>query len=197
MSDFEYTDLSDDGSDDENPVIPSKSKLDNPYKVSKELRLHYASLFIDSFNLIDSFVKSKKLSYDSFLEHFDSMKFHQIYAKAKKDVKQKYVSPHHYISTTQDALAVASKFLRSHSREARIGAVYLLYTLHKTQPLKPYPINVKMEPKDYNSTKELVDKCLNEGLLHPAYCFYDLDMRRKITLTASSVIPCLEVSLSE
>lgn len=199
MSDFDYTDLSsEDSSDDEIIVSQCKQKKnsENVIKVSKEFRLYYSNLFIDSFTLIDMFVKGKILSYNAFLVHFDSMKFHQIYAKPNKDIKRITVAPHHYITTTQDALAVASKFLRSRSRNARIGAVYLLYTLYKTQPLKQYSINIKMEPKDYYNTKDLVDKCLFEGILHPSYCFYDLDLKKHISITACAVNPCLEVSFS-
>lgn len=198
MSEFEYSNLSSDNSSDEElvtQVFTQKKKPDiNTIKVRKELQLHYSNLFIDSFTLIDLFVKSKKLTYNSFLEYFESTNFHQIYTKHKFESKHVSVSPHHFITTTQDALAVASKFLRSHSREARIGAVYLLFTLYRTQPLKTYLINVKMEPKDYHNTKELVKEYLNEGLTHPAYCFYDLDIKRRITITASTVNPCLEVS---
>lgn len=200
MSDFEYSNLSSDNSSDEEvvtQVFTQKKKPDkNSIKVSRELQLHYSNLFIDSFTLIDLFVKSKTLTYNSFLEHFGSTKFHQIYAKRKYELKHPSVSPHHFITTTQDALAVASKFLRSHSKKARIGAVYLLFTLYRTQPLKTYLINVKMEPEDYHNTKELVNKYLNEGITHPAYCFYDLDIKRQITITANAVNPCLEVSFS-
>lgn len=200
MSEFEFSSLSSDSSS-EDEILPSTSKTKHrtksdlkTIKVSKELRLYYSSLFIDSFSLIDLFIKTKQLGYDSFLKCFDAVHFHQIYAKNKGEVKNMSVTPHHYITTTQDALAVAAKFLRSHSKEARIGAVYLLYSLHKTQPLKTYPINIKLEPKDYKNTKELVEKYLYEGLMHPAYCFYDLDTRKKITITAAVVNPCLEVN---
>lgn len=199
MSAFEYSDLSsDDNNDEEGVVLDKKIKRSEIIsRFTKELRLYYSNLFIDCFNLIDLFVKSKKLTYDSFLVHFDSIKFHQIYAdtKKKKAANQLYVSPHHYISTAQDALAIASKFLRSRSKEARIGAVYLLYTLHKTQPLKTYLVRIKMEPKDYKNTKELVDTCLNQGLVHPAYYFYDLDIRKQIVICANAVSPSLEVRL--
>lgn len=199
MSEFEFSDCSsDDSSSGFDDVIFQKSKNKNKkqdlIKVKRELNLYYSNLFIDSFNLIDLFVKSKNFTYNSFLEQFSAVYYHQIYAKSKKKVKQAHVAPHHYITTTQDALAVASKFLRSHSKEARIGAFYLLYTLYKTQPLKTYLINIKMEPNDYRNTKELVDKCLMEGLLHPAFCFYDLDIKKKIIITAASINPCLEVS---
>lgn len=198
MSEFEYTDVSSESSGDEEFIYAScKKKIKtsdiNILRILKELRLYYSNLFTDSFYLIDSFVKSEQLTYDSFLKQFDAMNFHQIYAKSKNEVKQASVAPHHYITTTQDALAVVSKFLRSHSKGAQIGALYLLYTLYKTQPLKTYMINVKMEPKDYADIKKLVDKCLNEGLLHPAYCFYSLDVKRKITITAATINPCLEV----
>lgn len=60
------------------------------------------------------------------------------------------------------------------SREARIDAVYLLYTLHHTQSLKkPCSISVKIVPNDYINSKELVDTCLKEGLVNHAYYFYD------------------------
>lgn len=197
MSDFEYTDLSSEDSGDEEIIVSHCKQKKIPecvLKMSRELRLHYSNLFIDSFTLIDLFVKSKILTYEAFLVHFDTMKFHQIYAKPNKDIKRITVAPHHYITTTQDALAVASKFLRSRSKNARIGAIYLLYTLYKTQPLKHYPINIKLEPKDYHNTKNLVDRCLFEGILHPSYCFYDLDFKKNITITACAVNPCLEVS---
>lgn len=197
MTDFEYSNLS--SSDDEEEVVCVLSKrnhnrFNNIVKVSKELRLHYSNLFIDSFNLIDLFIKSKVFTYNSFLNVFNSTHFHQIYAKPKKKEKQIYVSPHHFITIAQDSLAVASKFLRSASQEARIGAVYLVYTLYKTQPLKMYLIKVKLTPEDYLNTKHLVDKCLNEGLPHPAYCFYDLDIKKKIKITVTAINPCLEVS---
>lgn len=200
MSEFEFNGFDSDSGEDIVINVDcqlEKKKISNLQvtKVSKELRLYYSNLFIDSFYLIDLFVKSKQFSYDSFLKYFDAVNFHQIYAKNKGEVKNLTVTPHHYITTTQDAFAVASKFLRSHSKEARIGAVYLLHSLYKTQPLKTYPINIKLEPQDYNSTKELVDSCLKDGLTHPAYCFYDLDTRRKITISAAAINPCLEVSL--
>lgn len=197
MSEFEYSDVSSDSSDDEDIYASCKKKIKtsdiNILRILKELRLYYSNLFVDSFYLIDSFVKSKQLTYDSFLKQFDAMNFHQIYAKSKNEVKHVSVAPHHYITTTQDALAVVSKFLRSRSKEAQIGALYLLYTLYKTQPLKTYMINVKMEPKDYANIKKLVDGYLNEGLLHPAYCFYSLDIKKKITISAATISPCLEV----
>lgn len=197
MSEFEFNSMSSDSSvDDEVVRVPTKNNKPNNHimKISKELHLHYSNLFIDSFCLIDMFVKSQILTYESFLGFFDSTNFHQIYAKPNRDIKQLSVSPHHYITITQDIFAVSTKFLRSQSREARIGAVYLLYTLYKTQPLKSYLINIKMEPIDYNNTKKLVEECFNEGLLHPAYCFYDLDIKKRITITATAVNPCLEVS---
>jgi len=197
MSEFEYSSSSNEDSDEELifPII-SRRKKDtfNTKKVLKELRLRYSNLFIDSVNLIDMFIKSKTLTYSSFLENFSSMKFHEVYSKPCKDGKHTYLSPHHYITTTQDCLAVATKFLRSKTREARIGAVYLLFTIYKTQPFKQYLINIKMEPKDYNNTKELVNNCLNEGLVDPAYSFHLLNIRKKITLTATVINPCLEVS---
>ncbi|XP_026805383.1 uncharacterized protein LOC113548615 [Rhopalosiphum maidis] len=200
MSEFEYTSTSsnEEYSDEEEFVFPissrqKKSTLNN-IKVTKELRTHYSNLFIDSFSLIDLFIKSKTLKYSSFLESFSSTRFHEIYAKPNREGKHTYVSPHHYITTTQDCLAVASKFLRSKSKEARIGAVYLLYTIHKTQPFKQYLINIKMVPKDYFNTKELVNNYLNEGLTDPSYCFYQLDIKRKITITATAINPCLEAN---
>lgn len=202
MSEFEYNseDIGE-SSDSEDeiitrlPTVKKKPDISN-VRILKELRLYYSNLFADSFYLIDSFIKSKQLTYDSFLRQFDAMNFHQIYAKTKGEVQQVTVSPHHYITTTQDALAIASKFLRSRSKKARIGAVYLLYTLYKTQPLKRYSLNIKMEPKDYAATKELVDMCFNEGLLHPAYCFHSLDLKKKITISAATITPCLEVNFS-
>lgn len=202
MSEFEYSSSSssNENTDEEDLVFPFSIKQNknihlHKNKVSKELRLHYSNLFIDTLNLIDLFVKSKKLTYSSFLEIFGSQKFHEIYIKPNREGKHANVSPHHYITITQDSLAVATKFLRSKSREAQIGAVYLLYTMHKTQAFKHYQINIKMVPLDYFNTKELVNNCLNEGLLDPAYCFYKLDMKRNITITATVVNPCLEVSL--
>ncbi|CAH1720474.1 unnamed protein product [Aphis gossypii] len=134
MSEFEYSSTgNEDESDEEEFVFPipsttqNKTTLNN-IKVSKELSSHYSNLFIDSFSLIDLFIKSKTLMYSSFLESFSSTKFHEIYAKPNRGGKHTYVSPRHYITTTQNCLAVASKFLRSKSKEARIGAVYLLYT---------------------------------------------------------------------
>lgn len=200
MSEFEFSSLSSSDSDDDEIMNLSPKDKNKPVinciKVARELHLYYSNLFVDSFSLIDLFVKSKILTYESFLKYFDSTNFHQIYAKPKPDVKQLHVSPHHYITTTQDVFAVSTKFLRSHSREARIGAVYLLYTLFQTQPLKSYLINIKMEPIDYNNTKQLVEECFNQGLLHPAYCFYDLDIKKRITITATAINPCLEVSFS-
>lgn len=201
MSEFEYSELSnddDDDFDDKNVFHKKKTRFETTSRITKELRLFYSNLFIDSFNLIDLFVKSKKLTYESFLGYFDSFKFHEIYAFPKKKNKKRmqlYVSPHQYISITQDAFAVASKFLRSSSREAQIGAIYLLYTLHKTQPLKTYLIRIKMEPKDYNNIKKMVDTCLNQGLEHPAYCFYNLDIRKQIVICANAVSPSLEVRI--
>ncbi|VVC26576.1 Hypothetical protein CINCED_3A011717 [Cinara cedri] len=196
MSEFEYSDLSSDDDFSAEAVFGvRKIKFETTARITRELRLHYSNLFIDSFNLIDLFVKSKKFTYDSFLECFDTSQYHQIYymlQKKKQKVGQNFVSPHHYISTTQDALAIASKFLRSSSKEARIGAVYLLYTLYKTQPLKTYIVKIKMEPLDYNNTKKLVDECLNEGLVHPAYYFYDLDIKKQIIICSNAVSPCLE-----
>lgn len=196
MTDFEYSNLSTDDDEDILSDLPKKKPINQvtAMKVSKELRLHYSNLFIDSFNLIDLFIKSKVLTYNSFLEFFTSTHFHQIYSNPKNKEKQAYVSPHHYITIAQDALAVASKFLRSASREARIGAVYLLYSLYRTQPLKLYLINVKLTPEDYLNTKYLVDSCLLDGLPHPAYCFYDMDLKKKIKITATAINPCLEVS---
>ncbi|XP_025195337.1 uncharacterized protein LOC112594647 [Melanaphis sacchari] len=200
MSEFEYSSSSsnEENSDEEEMVFPitsrqKKSALNN-VKVSKELRTHYSNLFIDSFSLIDMFIKCKTLKYSSFLESFSSSKFHEIYAKPNREGKHTFVSPHYYITTTQDCLAVASKFLRSKSTEARIGAVYLLYTIYKTQPFKQYLVNIKMVPKDYYNTKELVNNYLNEGLLDPSYCFYQLDIKRKITITATAINPCLEAN---
>jgi len=200
MSEFEYTNSSsEESSEAEDLVFPitsqQKNHAQNAIKVSRELRTYYSNLFIDSFNLIDLFIKSKTLTYCSFLEHFNSTKFHEIYAKYNRENKLTYVTPHHYITTTQDSLAVATKFLRSKSREARIGAVYLLYTINRTQPFTHYMIDIKMVRKDYFNTKELVNSCLNEGLRDPAYCFYQLDIKRKITITATAINPCLEVSL--
>lgn len=198
MSEFEYTSSNEESSEEEQMVFPFSYKYNkctrNPIKVSRELRAYYSNLFIDSFNLIDLFIKSKTLTYCSFLEHFNSTKFHEIYAKYNREKKLTNVSPHHYITTTQDCLAVATKFLRSKSREARIGAVYLLYTIYRTQPFTQYMIDIKMVRKDYLNTKELVNSCLNEGLRDPAYCFYQLDIKRKITITATAINPCLEVS---
>ncbi|XP_025406481.1 uncharacterized protein LOC112680563 isoform X2 [Sipha flava] len=196
MTDFEYSNLSSDDEEEVLCVFPKKKRYRQitAGKVSKELRLHYSNLFIDSFNLIDLFIKSKVLTYNSFLNIFSSTHFHQIYAKPKKKETQVYVSPHHYITIAEDSLAVASKFLRSNSREARIGAVYLVYTLYKTQPLKSYLINVKLTPEDYLNTKHLVDTYLNEGLPHPAYCFYDLDIKKKIKITVNAINPCLEAN---
>ncbi|KAE9527865.1 hypothetical protein AGLY_012689 [Aphis glycines] len=200
MSEFEYSSSSnEDESDGEEFVFPISSNTQkkttlNNIKVTKELRSHYSNLFIDSFSLIDLFIKSKTLTYSSFLESFSSTKFHEVYAKPNREGKHTYVSPHHYITTTQDCLAVASKFLRSKSKEARIGAVYLLYTIHRTQPFKQYLINIKMTPKDYFNTKELVNSYLNEGLPDPSYCFYQLDIKRKITITATAINPCLEAN---
>jgi len=200
MSEFEYTSSSnEESSEDEELVFPltfkQKKYTHNAIKVSRELRTYYSNLFIDSFNLIDLFIKKKKLTYISFLELFDSSKFHEIYAKHNRKNKHTYLAPHHYITTTQDSLAVATKFLRSKLREARIGAVYLLYTIHTTQPFKQYLIDIKMVRKDYFNTKELVHSCLNEGLRDPSFCFYRLDIRRKIIITATAINPCLEVSL--
>lgn len=200
MSEFEYTSSSNDESSEYEEVvfpIPAKQKkyANNAIKVSRELRTFYSNLFIDSFNLIDLFIKSKTLTYCSFLELFSSTKFHEIYAKHNREKNHHtYLAPHHFIVTTQDSLAVASKFLRSKSREARIGAVYLLYTINRTQPFKHYLINIKMVSKDYFNTKELVNSCFNEGLRDPAYCFYQLDIKRKITITATAINPCLEAN---
>jgi len=199
MSEFEYTSSSNkESSEDEELVFPITSKqrkyAHNAIKVSRELRTYYSNLFIDSFSLIDLFIKKKTLTYESFLELFNSSKFHEIYATSKKK-KTTYLTPHHYITTTQDSIAVATKFLRSKSREARIGAVYLLYTINMTQPFKQYLIDIKMVRKDYFNTIELVHSCFNEGLKDPSFCFYRLDTTRKIIITATVINPCLEVSL--
>ncbi|KAL4143918.1 hypothetical protein QTP88_006171 [Uroleucon formosanum] len=199
MSEFDYTSSSnEENSEDEELVFPFTFKQNkyahNAIKVSRELRTYYSNLFIDSFNLIDLFIKKKKLTYRSFLELFNSSKFHEIYAKHNRENKHTYLSPHHYITTTQDSLAVATKFLRSKSREARIGAVYLLYTIHTTQPFKQYLIDIKMVRKDFYDTKELVHSCFNEGLRDPSFCFYRLDIRRKIIITATAINPCLEAN---
>lgn len=197
MSEFEFNCMSSDSNiDSEDDIRQTRIHKSNKQllKVSKELNLRYSYLFTDSFNLIDLFVKSKILTYESFLEYFNSTNIHQIYARSTKKEKQVFVTPHHYITTTQDILTVATKFLQSQSREARIGAVYLLYTMYKTQPLQVYLINIKMEPITYKNTKKLVDECFNEGLVHPAYCFYYLDIKKMITITAATISPCLEVS---
>lgn len=200
MSEFEYSSSSNkESSEDEELVfpIPSKQKKysHNAIKVSRELRTYYSNLFIDSYNLIDLFIKKKTLLYRSFLELFNSSKFHEIYAKLNRENKHTYLAPHHYITTAQDSLAVATKFLRSKSREARIGAVYLLYTMYVSQPFNQYLVNIKMERKDYFNTIELVHNCFNEGLRDPSFCFYRLDNSRRITVAATVINPCLEVSL--
>ncbi|XP_050441977.1 uncharacterized protein LOC126846528 [Adelges cooleyi] len=196
MSEFEYTESSgnDSSSDEDIPIIPIKGKIDNTAKISKELHLCYSNLFIDCFNVLDTFVKSRVLTYSSFLNTFISTNFHHIYAKRKGNQKNLFISPHHYIMIAQESLAAASKFLRSKCKDVRIGAVYLLYTIYKTQPLKQYQLNVKMKPIDYKATIELVKQCTNEGLLYPAFCFYELDYKRKITITVSTISPCLEAS---
>lgn len=204
MSEFEYSSDDSDGesSDDEDDVVlrrcatTRKKPNIHTVRVLRELRLYYSNVFADSFYLIDSFVKSKRLTYDSFMRQFDAAKFHQIFSNTASEVQNVTVSPHHFITTAQDALAVASKFLRSRSKSARIGAIYLLYTLWKTQPLKIYPLNVKMESRDYVAAKELVRKCLDEGLLHPAFCFHSLASQKKITITSAVVNPCMEVTVS-
>lgn len=200
MSEFEYSSSSnEESSEDDEVVFPitykQKKYAHNAIKVSRELRTYYSNLFIDSYNLIDLFIKKKTLLYSSFLEVFSSSKFHEIYAKPNREKKHTFLAPHHYITTSQDSHAVATKFLRSKSREARIGAVYLLYTINVTQPFKQYLINIKMVPIDYFNTKELVHSCFNEGLRDPAFCFYRLETRRKITVAATAINPCLEVSL--
>ncbi|XP_016660514.1 uncharacterized protein LOC100160693 [Acyrthosiphon pisum] len=199
MSEFEYSSSSnEESSEDEELVFPITSKqkkyAHNAIKVSRELRTYYSNLFIDSYNLIDLFIKKKTLTYSSFLEVFNSSMFHEIYAKPNREKKHTYLAPHHYITTTQDSLAVATKFLRSKSRQARIGAVYLLYTINVTQPFKRYLIDIKMVRKDYFNTKELVHSCFNEGLRDPSFCFYRLDISRKITITATVINPCLEAN---
>lgn len=192
MSEFEHSNTE---SDEDDTEVFTIKDVPNMTKLSRELNLRYSQIFIDSFELIDLFVKDKRFTYHSFLEHFENNEFHRIYMKqAQKNLRQMHVHPHHYISVTQDALVVASKFLRSRSKKARIGAVYLLYTLYKTQPLKRYIMNISMTPEDYNRTKDLVDSCLKENIPQPAYCFCELDMRRAITITASTTNPCLEVS---
>lgn len=197
MSDFEYSSLSSDS--DEEIVAYKKAKnntdCNNLLKIPRELRLYYSRLFIDTAGLIDLFVKSNRLTFDSFLDVFDFTNFHQIYAKVRTELKHVNLSPHHYITITQDALGVVSKFLCSRSREARIGAVYLLYVLYMTQPLLiTYPVSIKMRPQDFKATQELVDECLNKGLPYPAYCFYELNLKKKITIAATTVDVCLEVS---
>ncbi|XP_050548610.1 uncharacterized protein LOC126910254 [Daktulosphaira vitifoliae] len=197
MSEFEFTESSgneNSSDDDDFPIIAVKRKIDNTVKVVKELRLFYSNLFIDCFNLIDNFVKGQNLTFMAFLEVFESFNFHYIYAKPKKEIKNLYVSPHHYIMMAQDAMSAAAKFLRSKSKKARIGAFYLLYTLYKTQPLKPYLLNIKMDPYDFNETKKLVNEYMDLGELHPAYCFYELELKRKITITADTTSPCLEAN---
>jgi len=199
MSDFDYSSLSSDSSGEEEVIVTSLKKKKprdmHIIKVSKELRLYYSRLFMDCAGLIDLFVKSKSWTYGSFLDIFTNMRFHQIYAKPKSKIQKRYVSPHHYITTTQDAIGVASKFLRSRSKKARIGTVYLLYILYDTQPLiSAYPINIKMKPDDFRNTQELVDECLNEGLAYPAYCFYEMDMKKRITITANTINMCLEAN---
>jgi len=198
MSDFEYSSLSSDSSGDEVIVQSDKTKK-NPnskiVKVSKELCMHYSAMFIDTARLIDLFVKSENWTLRSFLEVFNRLHFHHIYAKLNTDEKQNTTTPHHFITITEDALGVAAKFLRSRSKKARVGAVYLLYILYKTQPLiTTYPINIKMKPDDFKNTNELVDECLNEGLAFPAYCFYELDMKKQITISANTINVCLEAS---
>lgn len=200
MSDFEYSSLSSSSSSEEDVIVFNRRKKKprdmNMIKVCKELRLYYSRLFMDCAELIDLFVKNNSWAYGSFLDIFNDMHFHQIYAKPKPEIQKRYVSPHHYITTTQDAIGVASKFLRSRSKKARIGTVYLLYILYETQPLiSAYPINIKMKPVDFKNTQELVNECFNEGLVYPAYCFYELDMKNRITITANTINMCLEVSV--
>lgn len=194
MSELENYDSESDNDDKDNLYI-NELPVTIAFNVSKELNLRYSKMFIDCFNLIYLFVQDKRITYKSFLEHFENTKLHHIYMKpSKRDIMLATVTPHHYITIAQDVLAATSKFLRSDSKKVKIGAVYLLYTMYRTQPMKRYLVNIKMKPEDYKSTKEFVVSCLKENIPDPAYYFYKLDVLKKITITASITNPCLEVS---
>lgn len=60
MSVYEYSDMSSEDSFDEERVL-RRFKKKTTSQISKELNLYYSNLFMDTFNLIDLFVKKQNI----------------------------------------------------------------------------------------------------------------------------------------